>query len=331
MSIRMPMPLIAACMRLPVSGIGVHALAATAKGHHPAHAAPASLLPATIPQAGAIQKYTGTPIDVLTYHYDNFRTGWNQSETDLTPATAASSKFGLLETLKVDGNVFAQPLLVTNVTVADGTVHDILIVATGHDTVYAYDAQTYAILWQVSLGTSQSSNHVGCGDVVPEYGITSTPVVIRNGAAATLYVVAATEAQNSKSASQLHALNVATGADILPAVTIAPSATLSDGSKVAFDPRNQWSRASLAVNNGNIYIGIGAHCDNNSRSITGWLLRYNTSLALQTAFHTVETPAQGNDELASIWMTGYAPAIDPSGHVDLEADRVCQAFWRLEA
>jgi hypothetical protein len=315
MSVRMPKPLIAVCMTLPLFGLGTHGLAAPAKGHHPAHTAPASLLPATIALPGSIKKYSGTPIDVLTYHYDNFRTGWNQAETDLTPATVASSKFGLLQTLKVDGNVFAQPLLVTNVTVADGTTHDILIVATGHDTVYAYDAQSYAILWQVSLGTPQSSNDVGCGDVVPEYGITSTPVVIRTGAAATLYVVAATEATHLQFASQLHALNVATGADILPAVTIAPSATLSDGSKVAFDPQNQWNRTSLAINNGNLYVGIGSHCDNSSASITGWLLRYNTSLALQTAFHTIETPAHGNTELASIWMTGFAPAIDPSGHV----------------
>jgi hypothetical protein len=227
MSVRMPKPLIAVCMTLPLFGLGTHGLAAPAKGHHPAHTAPASLLPATIALPGSIKKYSGTPIDVLTYHYDNFRTGWNQAETDLTPATVASRKFGLLKTLKVDGNVFAQPLLVTNVTVADGTTHDILIVATGHDTVYAYDAQSYAILWQVSLGTPQSSNDVGCGDVVPEYGITSTPVVIRSGAAATLYVVAATEATHLQFASQLHALNVATGADILPAVTIAPSATLS--------------------------------------------------------------------------------------------------------
>jgi outer membrane protein assembly factor BamB len=122
----------------------------------------------------------------------------------------------------------------------------VLVIATGHDTVYAYDAQTYAILWKVSLGTPQSTADVGCTDVKPEYGISSTPVIIRNGKAATLYVVAATENKRFQFVSQLHALNLATGADTLPPATIAPSATLSDGSTVSFDPQNQWSRAGLA-------------------------------------------------------------------------------------
>ena len=89
---------------------------------------------------------------MLNYHYDNNRTGWNQAETDLTPASVASSNFGLLEKLEVDGNVFAQPMLVTAYTMPDGSVHDVLIIATGHDTVWAFDAQTYKRLWKISLG-----------------------------------------------------------------------------------------------------------------------------------------------------------------------------------
>ena len=95
--------------------------------------------------AAALKRpYGGTPIDVLLYHYDLLRTGWNQSETDLTPTTVASSNFGQLTTLNVDGNVFAQPLLVSGFKMPDGTTHDVLIVVTGHDTVYAFDAQSYA-------------------------------------------------------------------------------------------------------------------------------------------------------------------------------------------
>src|SRR6202040_2502480 len=82
--------------------------------------------------------YGGTPTDVTTYHYDTSRTGWNQTETDLTPASVVSLKFGLLATLNVDGNVFAQPLLVSGFKFPDHTTHDVLIVATGHDTVYAF-------------------------------------------------------------------------------------------------------------------------------------------------------------------------------------------------
>jgi hypothetical protein len=262
------------------------------------------------------RSYGGTPIDVTTYHYDLNRTGWNQTETDLTPATVASSKFGLLATLNVDGNVLAQPLLVSGFVMPDNSTHDILVVATGHDTVYAFDAQSYAVLWQVSLGTSQSSNDVGCGDIVPEYGITSTPIIVRSAPnAATLYVVAATEPKSNQFVTQLHALNLGNGADIMTPAVVAPSAKLNDGSMVKFDPQNQWNRASLAYNptNDSLYMGIGSHCDNNADGITGWVLHYNTNLKLQHAFHTIET--HGGYELSSVWMSGYAPSIDANGNV----------------
>jgi hypothetical protein len=290
----------------------------------PMHRAPHAPLPSALPPPHFVgapatrlkRAYGGKPIDVTTYHYDLNRTGWNQTETDLTPASVASAGFGQIATLNVDGNVFAQPLLVSGFTMPDHTKHDVLIIATGHDTVYAFDAQTYALLWQVSLGTSQSSNDVGCGDVVPEYGISSTPVIVRSAPnSANIYVVAATEPKPGQFVSELHALDLATGADAVPPAVIAPSATLSNGGVVSFDPKNQWNRASLAYNPARhaLYVGIGSHCDNNSFSITGWLLRYSPKLVLQHAFHTIETP--NGQELASIWMTGFAPAIDSSGNV----------------
>jgi len=288
----------------------------------PMHRAPHTPLPSTLPAPHLVgnaatrlsRPYGGTPIDVTNYHYDTYPTGWNPTETDLTPTTVASSSFGLLDTLTVDGNVLAQPLLVAGFTLPDGSTHDILIIATGNDTVYAFDAQTYAILWKVSLGTAQSSADVGCYDVDPAYGISSTPIIVRTGpGAATLYVVAATEPSKYNFVTKFHALDVATGADTITPVVVSPSAKLSDGTKVKFDPQNQWNRASLAYKAGTLYVGIGSHCDNNSGNITGWLLSYNTSLQLQHAFHTVKTA--GGTELASIWMTGYAPAIDANGNV----------------
>jgi hypothetical protein len=285
--------------------------------HAPRAPRPSTLAPPHLvgdPGTRLLRKYSGTPIDVTTYHYDTSRTGWNQSETDLTPATVASSSFGLLDTLNVDGNVLAEPLLVSNFAFPGGATHDVLIVATGHDSVYAFDAQTYQQLWHVSLGTSQSSNDVGCGDVIPEYGISSTPVIWRTGASsATLFVVAATEPSPGVFVSELHALNLANGKDRLAPAVISPSATLNDGSTVTFDPQNQWSRASLAFANGSIYVAIGSHCDNNAGNITGWLLRYSTQLAPMSAFHTVNT--HGGLELASIWMTGFAPAVDSKGNL----------------
>ena len=265
-------------------------------------------------EAGLRRLYSGVPIDALNYHYDTYPTGWNRSETDLTPASVQSSSFGLLKTLQVDGNVFAQPLLASNVTMPDGSVHNVLVVATGHNTVYAYDAQTYAILWQRSLGQSQSSGDVGCGDVEPEYGISSTPVIVRNGKTATIYVVSATEPASLSFHTKLHALDLTTGKDTLTPQEINPVATLKTGGTLHFDPQNQWARTSLVYRNGTIYIGVGSHCDNHAGSISGWLLGYDaTTLKLSGRFNTIKAAA--GYELASIWMSGFAPAIDDRGDV----------------
>jgi hypothetical protein len=257
--------------------------------------------------------YSGTPIDVLRYHNDNYPTGWNQSETDLTPASVASPSFGQLTMLNVDGNVIAQPLMVSNYKMPDGTTHNVLLVVTGHDTVYAYDAQDYSVLWQRSMGKPQSSEDVGCGDVVPEYGISSTPVIVRNGNAATIYLVAATEPASFSFHTKIHALDLGTGKDVTTPREIHPQATLQTGGKIHFDPQNQWSRASLAFNNGGIYVGIGSHCDSNAGDISGWVLRYDTSLNLTAKFNTIEAAA--GYELSSVWMSGYSPAIDTSGKI----------------
>ncbi|HEY1961441.1 MAG TPA: hypothetical protein VGG69_03395 [Rhizomicrobium sp.] len=262
---------------------------------------------------GLARVYSGAPTDVLRYHNDNYPTGWNRSETDLTPSSVASASFGQLTTLNVDGNVIAQPLMVSNFQMPDGHTHNVLIVATGHDTVYAYDAQNYAVLWQRTLGHAQSSGDIGCSDVVPEYGISSTPVIVRNGQSATIYLVAATEPAQYSFHTKIHALDLATGKDIVKPVEIAPAANLIGDGKVHFDPQNQWSRASLAYTNGSIYVGIGSHCDYNAGSISGWMMRYDTNLNLTGKFNTIEAPA--GYELSSIWMAGYSPAIDPNGNV----------------
>ncbi len=288
--------------------------------HHPYHVAPASDLPLSEPMpdlARAFSRpYSGAKIDVTTYHYDNSRTGWNQTETDLTPAAVASSKFGMLAKLKVDGNVLAQPLLISGYVMPDNAVHDLLIVVTGHDSVYAYDANSYKVLWQVSMGTPQSSTDVGCFDVQPEYGIDSTPVIVRTAAsAATLYLVAATEPSSGAFRHTLHALDLGTGKDLVTPVDIAPQATLADGSGLTFDPQNQWTRTGLAYNEGALYVGIGSHCDNNDTAISGWMLGYDSKLTLRHSFHAIQTASPGNLELASIWMTGFAPAIDSKGDI----------------
>jgi hypothetical protein len=305
------------CLIAAASALALSAAAAPSPRSHGPHPATPSLAKDADPRTTSHvtpQAYSGPPVSVLTYHYDNGRSGWNPTETDLTPASVASASFKQLAVLTVDGNVFAQPLVVTGYKLPDGSVHDVLIIATGHNTVYAFDAQTYAILWTKNLGTAQSSGDVGCYDVVPEYGISSTPVIrMVKGGRAEIFVVSATEPSPGSFRSDLNVLDLGTG-NLLASTQINPTATLSDGSTVSFDPQNQWSRAGLAAAGESIYVSIGSHCDNNSGSITGWELNYNeTTLALQGAFHTIETP--GGTELASIWMTGFAPAIDRYGNV----------------
>ncbi|HEX4159606.1 MAG TPA: hypothetical protein VHY79_14140 [Rhizomicrobium sp.] len=285
----------------PVSGIAPPALPDVGLHRHAAQ--------------GLKRRYTGTPIDMLNYHNDNYPTGWNQSETDLTPASVSSGSFGQLTTLNVDGNVLAQPLIVSNFVMPDGSTHNVLIVATGHNTIYAYDAQDYSVLWQASLGQSQSSNDVGCQDIKPEYGISSTPVIVRQSASsATIYVVAATEPKPFSFHTKLHAIDVGTGKDVTKPHEIAPVAKLENGGKIHFDPQNQWNRSGLLSANGSIYLGVGSHCDNNAGSISGWVLNFDaTTLAEAGKFNTIE--ASAGYELASVWMSGYAVASDPTGNI----------------
>jgi outer membrane protein assembly factor BamB len=132
-------------------------------------------------------------VNVTTYHNDNARSVQNTQQTYLTPANVNSSQFGKLFTVAVDGAVFAQPLYLTNVNISGGT-HNVVYVATQHDSVYAFDADTGTLYWQKSLipsgGSTVSSNTDlnFCGDIAAEVGITSTPVI--DATTGTLYVVA---------------------------------------------------------------------------------------------------------------------------------------------
>jgi hypothetical protein len=285
------------------------------RGHHPD---PPGQLPPTAPHPNAEQGlallYGGTPIDVTTYHFDTLRTGWNATETDLTQAAVKSSKFGLLKTLTVDGSVLAQPLIVSGFQMPDASKHDVLLVVTEHNSVYAFDAQSYAQLWHVNLGQSQAEQDVSCSHVYPEYGISATPVVVRGAVnKASVYLVAATEPAPGQFHTQLHQLDLGTGHDVLPAIEITASAKMSDGSTMRFSAANQWIRSGLAYANGTIYIAASSHCDNGAGAISGWLLRYGTDLTQQAAFSTIHTPA--GYELSAIWMSGFAPAIDTDGSV----------------
>src|SRR5579864_6560830 len=154
--------------------------------------------------------------NVLTYHNDNARTGLNPNETILTPANVNSAKFGKLGFLSVTGLVDAEPLYVSGLTIS-GTVHNVVFVVTEHDLVYAFDADTFQQLWQVSLvGANETpSDDRGCSQVTPEIGVTSTPVIDpKAGAHGTIYVVAMSKDGSGNYFQRVHALDLTTSADL---------------------------------------------------------------------------------------------------------------------
>lgn len=254
-----------------------------------------------------------TALDQLTYHVDNMRTGWNKNETTLNTTNVASTSFALRQNIAVDGVVMAQPLYVSQYQIGGGT-HNMLIVATEHNSVYALDADTAATLWHVNLGASQSSADVGCGDIQPEYGITGTPAIVRSGpGSGTIYLVSATEPASLNFHTMLHALDLSTGVDVQAPVEISPSAVLTNGSIIRFNAKKQMERTGLLWANNSLYVGIGSHCDSGLTADTGWMLRYSSSLGLLDQFNTVDDSA--TDLLASIWMTGYPAAVDSAGNI----------------
>ncbi|HYK52205.1 MAG TPA: hypothetical protein VEV38_01575 [Candidatus Eremiobacteraceae bacterium] len=246
------------------------------------------------------------PPNMTTYHGGPFRLGWDMGETQLN-TTNVASQFGMLETLSVDGNVLAQPLYLSHFVPLGG--RNVVIVATEHDSIYEFDADTGQQINMANFGPSQNSSDVGCLDIRPEYGITGTPVI--DMATQTLYVVIATEPSHKVFRTQLHALDIATLTDKIPPVDISASETISNGMQVKFDPQDQMSRSSLVLANGSIYVPIGSHCDNNAGGITGWVLRYGFNLDQIGAFATDEDST--SYLLSSVWMTGFAPAVDTDG------------------
>jgi len=277
---------------------------------------------------------TGSPtagVNVLTYHNDNARTGLNANESLLTPANVNTNNFGKLFTQTVDGYVYAQPLVLTGVSIPGKGIHDVVFVATEHDSVYAFDADSNTgsnalPLWQASFlnaaagVTTVASSSLSCGDLVPEIGITSTPVI--DPVTGTIYVEAKTQEMSNSVpyyVHHLHALDVATGAEKFggPAVIQASvigsgtgSITGSDGTnRVPFVPVLEMNRPGLLLNNGVVYMAYASHCD--IGVFHGWIIGYNAhSLSLSNAFNVTPNGWEGG-----IWQSGCGPAADPNGNI----------------
>ncbi len=264
-------------------------------------------------------------IQVVTQHNDNARTGQNLLETVLTPANVNVQTFGKLWSSFVDGQVYAQPLYDPNVAIPGKGVHNVVYVATEHDSVYALDADSNSgegasPLWQTSFIdpsrgiTTLSVDDVNCYSAVsPEFGITSTPVI--DTSTNTIYVVAATK-EHGSFFNRLHALDITTGAEkfggpVAIEATYPGTGDGSSGGTLTFNPVQQLNRSGLLLSNGKIYLAWASYCDNTP--FHGWVMAYDKTTLQQNGVW-VATP---NGEDGGIWMSGTGIAADASGNLFL--------------
>jgi hypothetical protein len=258
---------------------------------------------------------TFTATDVTTYHNDIARTGQNTTETILTQSNVNSTTFGLLRNLAVDGRVDAEPLYLSQLSISGGT-HNVVFIATEHGSLYAFDSDSGAQLWKVSLlGSGEtSSDDRGCSQVSPEIGVTSTPVIDRAaGAHGILYAVAMSK-NSSTYFQRLHAVDISTGAElesgpVTVQATYPGTGANSSGGVVVFDPKQYKDRAALLLLNGVIYTSWASHCDDSP--YTAWIMGYNQTTLAQTSILNL-TP-NGNE--GSIWQSGGGLAADPQGNI----------------
>jgi len=269
-----------------------------------------------------------TPSDVTTFKNDVARTGQYLTEATLTPANVNSTSFGLLHNVQVDGKVDAQPLYLSQLTVKGGA-HNVVFVATEHDSVYAIDADSGSPLWRASmLATGETlSGSQGCGQVVPEIGITSTPIIDRTaGPHGALYVVAMSFDNSSKYHQRLHALDVTTGAE-LPGSPVEITATFTfNGSTTTFEPGQYEERAALLLSGGLIYTSWTSHCDH--APYGGWVIAFKQSDLSRASAINVAPGSNPNNTASpsaddtqysrngpAIWMSGDGPGADAAGNI----------------
>jgi hypothetical protein len=259
----------------------------------------------------------GPGFAVLTNRYDNSRTGANTSESTLTVANVGGGKFGLRFAHNVDGQVYAQPLYLPGLAFK-GSAHNVVFVATEHNTVYAFDADATQPpatdpLWTRNLGTPADmivsdagfgnplspGTNVSCSDMVPKSGITSTPVI--DPATGRMYVVGQFFEGGSYHV-RLYALDVHTGSDAVAPVEIQGSVPGTgydaDGGTVPFDSFHALNRAGLLLSGGNVYIAFAGHCDD--RGYHGWVFAYRADTLAQTGIFNT-TPG---GTFGSIWQSG---------------------------
>jgi len=253
-------------------------------------------------------------VNVLTYQYGNTRAGVNSQELILTPGNVSASQFGKLFSLPVDGQLYGQPLYLAGVAMPGKGTHNVVYVATEHDSVYAFDADSsQAPLWQTSFlnsgATTVPATDTGCGQIAPEIGITGTPVI--DPQSGTIYLVAMTK-EAGQYVHRLHALDVTTGAEKPGSpmtIQASVSGTGDGGTTDVFQPKAYKQRPGLLLLNGVVYTLWSSHCD--LGLYHGWIIGYDAHSLQQVSVYN-DTP---NGDSASFWSGGAAPAADPDGNI----------------
>ena len=277
---------------------------------------------ATGSASSAATVYVTNDPGTLTYHNDNLRTGQDLNETVLSPANVKSATFGKLFSYPIDGLTLASPLYVQNVNIPGQGFHNIVIVATEHDSVYAFDAdgRSTTPLWQDSfinpaagVTTVPAADTGETGDIPNEIGITQTPVI--DQATGTMYVVAKTKEVSGGTASyvqRLHALDIKTGAEqpgspVVIQASVPGTGNGSSGGTLTFDPLRENQRTAGLLASGVVYFGFSSHGDN--EPFHGWVFGYNAS-TLQPVMAYCTTP---NGDDGGVWMNGDGIATDATG------------------
>ena len=290
-----------------------------------AFALTASLLAlSALTKPAAAQTNDTRTIHVVTRHNDNQRTGQYLNETALTTANVNATNFGLLFSIPVTGEIYAQPLYLSNFPIGGGT-HDVVFIATAHNDIYAFDAtgQNPNPYWHVNLGPSVPSSVINTPNLPVEVGTISTPAI--DLATNTLYVCSKDYYGNVQR-FHLHALNLATGADkinangttgsgILIAAQVNGNGDGNDGAgHVPFRATQENQRCAVTLANGNIYLAFAGHED--YYPYHGWVLSYTAlsatiSTITQNGVHN-PTP---NGGAGGIWMSGEGLAVDSGGNL----------------
>jgi hypothetical protein len=275
-------------------------------------------------------------VNVLTYHNDNMRTGANLQETALTPANVNSSSFGKLFSYGLDGDVYAQPLYMSGLNIAGRGTHNVVFVATEHNSVYALDADdnsgsTGGVLWQVNLGPSAATpnndfgTRYGAFAILPEVGITGTPVIDQGSGI--LFVDAFTH-EGGTYYHKIHALDINSGAErpfspVIVAATIpGTGAGSSTNGVLSFEARQHLQRAALTLANGVVYVAYAGYGDTDP--FHGWLIGFNAAnLQPLPNFIFNSTPNSMTRDFGpnagegGIWMGGCGLAVDGAGYLYL--------------